>query len=194
MSEKNNRITPDEAREALELIQKTTRQMRRTIAQGGAPYYLILWGAIWILGFGISYLLGPDSRMAGTVWMALSTLGILTSFGIGWKLSQRVRSPQARRIGMLWIFWIVYGILIVTFAKPQSADQMSLLICLLVMMAYVTSGVFYRSRFLIGLGLAITALVVVGYLVVPKLFDLWMAILGGGSLMAAGVYILRFWR
>ena len=194
MNGNDNRITPDEARDALELIQETTRQMRRIVAQGGAPYYLILWGAIWTMGFGTSYFLGPGSKTAGIVWVALSTIGILASFGIGWKLGQRVRSPQGQRIGLLWLFWLFYGILIVTFAKPLSADQMSLLICLLVMMAYVTTGLFYRSRFLIGLGLAITALVVGGYLLVPGFFDLWMAILGGGSLMAAGVYILRFWR
>jgi hypothetical protein len=40
----------------------------------------------------------------------------------------------------------------------------------------------------------VTAFIVIGYLALPDFFNLWMAALGGGSLVAAGLYVLRAWR
>ncbi len=190
----NTPVSPDEAREALNLIETTTRQMRRALAYGGMPYFLIIWGVVWTLGFGASYFLGPNSPQAGMVWMVLDILGAVASFGVGAYLGQRVRSSQGLRIGLYWLAWMFYAALILYFAHPQGGDQISLLISLFAMMGYVSSGLLYRSRFLVSLGLAVTVFIVVGYLLLPSFFNLWMALLGGGSLIAAGIYILRTWR
>jgi len=41
--------------------------------------------------------------------------------------------------------------------------------------------------------LPITALALVGYFLLPDIFYLWMAILGGGGMIALGVYIRSRW-
>ena len=189
-----NPITPDEAREALELIEDTTRQMRRLTAHGGIPFYLVLWGMIWILGFGATHFLGPNSHAVGTVWAVLSLLGLVASFGYGAWLGRRVHYSRGERVGLFWLAWLFYGGLLVYFAHPRSGEQMSLMISLLAMMGYVISGLLYESRFLVVLGLVVTGLIVAGYLLAPDSFNLWMAVLGGGSLVAAGLYIHRAWR
>ncbi len=189
-----NPITPEEAREALQLVEETTRHMRRTLAYGGAPYFMLVWGVVWLLGFGASYFLGPQSSAVKWVWAILDVLGFLATLVIGATMGRKVRSPMGRRLGLAWLTWIVYGYLIVYFAHPQSGDQLSLLISLLVMMGYLTTALFYASRFLAGVALSITALILLGYLVFPAIFNLWMAVWGGGSLIAAGIYILRAWR
>ncbi len=190
----NAPISPDEAREALALVEQTTRQLRRSLAHGGMPYFLIIWGLVWTLGFGATHFLGPTSPKVGIVWNVLVLLGAVASFGVGAYLGKRVHSPQGLQIAFFWLIWIVYSALIVYFARPRTGDQISLLISLLAMMGYVVSGLFYRSRFLAGLGLVVTVVMIIGYLAFPGYFNLWMAALGGGSLIAAGAYILYAWR
>jgi len=190
----NAPISPHEAREALDPLEHTTRQMRRSLAHGGMPYFLIIWGVVWTLGYGATHFLGSASPKTGLVWTGLVLLGTLASSGVGAYLGKRVRSPQGGQIALFWLTWIVYSGLIVHFAHPRTGDQLSLLIALLAMMGYVISGLFYRSRFLAGLGVIVTGIMLVGYLLLPDYFNLWMALLGGGSLIAAGAYILRAWR
>ncbi len=190
----NRTITPEEARQALELVEETTRQLRRSLAHGGMPYFLLIWGIVWTLGFGATHFLGAESPYTGLVWAVLDVLGVAASFAVGTSLGRKIRSSQGRRLGLYWLAWLFYGSLLIYFARPQSGDQLSLLIALLAMMGYVTSGLLYSSRFLTGLGLIVTGLIVAGYLALPALFNLWMALLGGGSLIVAGLYILRAWR
>ncbi len=188
-------ISPEEAREALNLIEHTTQHMRRSLAHGGAPYFLLIWGVVWVLGFGATHFLGANSPTVGLIWMVLDTVGILASFAIGWWISKRMRSPRyGPAVGLYWAAWVVYGALIVYFAHPQSGNQFSVLVALLVMFGYVTTGILYRSTFLAGLGGIMTGFILVGYLLCPAYFNLWMAVLGGGSLIAAGLYILWTWR
>ena len=186
-------ISPAEAREALDLIEATTRQMRRALAHGGMPYFLLIWGLVWTVGFAATHFLGPDSPAVGTLWLVLDALGALASFGVGAYLGRRTPSPRGARIGLYWLVWTLYAALIIAFARPRSGDQLSLLIALFAMMGYVTSGLLYRSRFLVGLGLVVTAFIVVGYLAFPAYFNLWMAFWGGGSLLAAGFYVRWAW-
>jgi hypothetical protein len=42
-------------------------------------------------------------------------------------------------------------------------------------------------------GLIIIALVLTGYFLLPDIFYLWIAILGGGGMIALGVYIRSRW-
>lgn len=188
-------ISPDEAREALELVEVTTRHMRRAVAHGGMPYFLLIWGVVWTLGFGSTHFLGPGSPLAGTVWLVLDVLGIVASLLVGCWIGTRVRSARyGPAVGLFWLAWMVYGALIIYFAQPENDAQFSLLISLFAMFGYVTTGIFYRSRFLSGLGGLVTLFILGGYLLIPAYFDLWMAVLGGGSLIAAGLYMRYAWR
>ncbi len=188
-------ISAEEAREALNLIEATTEHMRRSLAHGGTPYFFLIWGVVWVLGFGADHFLSAHPRTVGIIWAVLDAFGLLASFGVGWWISKRMRSRRyGPSVGLYWLAWVGYGALIVYFAHPASGNQMSLLIALLVMFGYVTTGIFYRSPFLVGLGAALTVLVLAGYLFLPAYYNLWMAVFGGGSLIASGLYILKVWR
>ncbi len=186
-------ITPEEARQALDLIESTSRQMRRLAAYGGMPYFLIVWGIVWVVGFSANYFVA-DPSTRGTIWMALDALGLLGTAYVVWHIHKRgVHWPMGPTVGWFWFAWMVYGALFVYFAQARGT-QLSMLISLWVMFGYVVSGLFYRSRLLITLGLTVTVFIVVGYVALPAYFDLWMAVLGGGSLVVAGVYMLTAWR
>jgi hypothetical protein len=61
------------------------------------------------------------------------------------------------------------------------------------MFGYLVMGL-WLGRFFLWLGLLVTATTLVGYYFVSDYFFLWMALTGGGSLIAAGVFIRKFWR
>ncbi len=187
--------SPEEAREALALVEETTRRMRRALAHGGAPHFLIIWGVVWMLGFGSTHFFGSRDPRSGWAWLVLDSLGVMASFAVGSWLGRRVRSRRGgAMVGLFWLAWLFYAALIIAFARPQSGEQLSLLISLFAMMGYVTTGLLYRSSFISLLGAVVTVFIVIGYLVFPTFFNLWMALLGGGSLVVAGVYVLRRWR
>ena len=188
-------ISPEEARESLELVEATMRQMQRAVVHAGTPYFFLIWGIVWTLGFRSTYFLGPISPLVGIVWAVLDALGVIGSFLVGWWVASRLRHPlYSPTIGLFWLAWIVYGALIVYFARPQSGDQFSLLIALFAMFGYVVSGIILRGRFLIGLGVVLTVVIIAGYLFIPAYYNLWMAVFGGGSLVAAGLYMRYAWR
>ncbi len=186
-------IRSEEAQEALRLVHETQRQMRRLVAAGGAAYYLWLWGVIWVLGFSAEYFLGAGSTV-GWIWAGLDTVGAVLSLMIGWHFGRKLRSSRGTSLGLVWLAWLVYGGLIIYFAQPQDANHLTLLIALLVMLAYVVSGVLYRSAFFVVLGVALTVLTIVGFVLFSGAFSLWMAVVGGGELILAGVYVWRAWR
>lgn len=187
-------ISANEAQEALKLIEATTRQMRRALAHGGTPYFFLIWGTVWLLAFGSTQFLGPESPVAGLIWVVLDILGGIASFVVGWRLSLRLRGhTYGPTIGLFWLAWIVYAALIVYFARPQSGDQLSLLVSLFAMFGYVVMGIMFRSTLIGGLGAVLTLLIIAGYLLIPAYFNLWMAVLGGGSLIGVGLYILYAW-
>lgn len=184
-------ITREEAERALADIHQAMAQARRTIAYGGAPYYMMLWGVIWFLGYlGGQFLPGPQS---GIAWLVLDLFGVVASIWIGYRLSTRVRTPMGPRLGLLWLAMLVYGVLIVWIANPTSSNQLDLLISLVAMLGYVMSGIWIGAR-LSWVGLLVTALAVLGYFLLPAFFSLWMAVLGGGLIFGSGLYIQRTWR
>ena len=188
-------ISPEEARESLELVEATMRQMQRAVVHAGTPYFFLIWGVVWTLGFGSTQVLGPESSLVSVVWMVLDALGAIASFVVGWRVATRLRHPlYSPTIGLFWLTWIAYAALIIYFAQPQSSDQLSLLISLFAMFGYVVTGIFLRSRFLIGLGVALTVVIIGGYLFFLAYYNLWMAVFGGGSLIAVGLYMRYAWR
>ncbi len=196
MSKSHPPLTPDEARQALELIEATARQMRRFAAYGGMAYFLLLWGTVWLLGFGANHFV-QDPAMRGRIWTVLDLLGLAgTGYVVWWlhKTRQGIRWGFGSTLGWFWITWMGYGLLFIYFAQPQDGTLLSMLLSLWAMYGYVVSGLLFRSRLLVGLGLTVTAFIVVGYLALPAYFNLWMALFGGGSLIVAGGYILSSWR
>src|SRR5256885_14003100 len=74
-------LSPLEAQEALRDIAQTGRASATTYGYQHASPHLIVWGVIWLLGYGISYL----RPQYGLVWPVLALIGTAASFWLGWK-------------------------------------------------------------------------------------------------------------
>jgi hypothetical protein len=184
-------VSKHEAQEALEAVQRVSDQMRQSVASGSTPYYMILWGAIWLLGYIGSHF--SQDLIIGWIWIGLVVVGTVVSFVIGLQFRTKMRDGSVRRVMYLWIGLMVYASLTWWIAAPSTGEQASMLIVIFCMFGYVITGLWMEPT-AARVGVITTALAVVGYTFFLPYFYLWMAFLGGGTLILSGVYILRRWK
>ena len=184
-------IEPSEAESALAAVRAADAQMRRALNAYGAAYHFIVWGVIWLIGFSISnFATRLPLAVAMWSWPVLNVIGMVCSWTIGIRMGRTFHNPYGSRIGLLWILFIAYGILGVFFVHPASFQAGSLLLVMYVMLWMSVMGLWLNSA-LVLVSLAVTGLSLVGYFAFPNFFFLWMAFLGGGTMIGTGVYLLR---
>jgi hypothetical protein len=187
-------LSPTEAEEALISIQTMIRKTRRAISSSGAYLFLIVWGVVWLLGFTSSQFLTGST--VGYIWAALDTLGGILSAIIGIRMKKGVRSPSStlsgKRIGLFWLLLWLYCSAAIAIIWPPDVKQLAMLIILFVMVGWIAMSLLL-SMMSTWWGLAFTALALVGYFLLPNFFFLWMAVLGGGGMIALGLHIRSRW-
>ncbi len=187
-------ISPTEAEEALAAIQNMVQKTRRAISASGGYIFLIVWGVIWLLGFMGSQFL--PVKTASYTWMVLDILGGIISAVIGIRMNRGVRSAapitSGKRIAFFWLLLFFYCVAAIGVAWPVEGKQFAMFIILFVGVGWMAMGLLL-SFASIWWGLAITALALIGYFLLPGIFHLWMAILGGGGMIALGLYIRSRW-
>ena len=204
-SENSFSPTPDEARSSLEEIDRIMTQTRKTIGAGRAGPMIILWGAIWVVGFaGAQYF--PDS--VSHLWTGLDIVGVAGSLLLGpWFRRSPVKTSGQWRTGVAWLVLFIYASLWIsllcpwellhrvgsTLVVPVMNRRIAAFISTIPMFGYVIMGL-WLDRFFIWLGALVTVATVIGFYFAGNQFYLWMAITGGGSLIVGGVFIRKFWR
>jgi len=187
-------ISPTEAEEALAAIQTMVQKTRRAISSSGGYIFMIVWGGVWMIGFlGNQFL--PE-KAVGYLWLGLDILGGLLSWVVGAQMNRNIRSASSamsgKRIAWFWILLLFYAAAAIGVAWPVDVKQIAMFIVLFVMIGWLAMGLLL-SFTAVHLTLAITALALVGYFLLPDYFHLMMAILGGGGLIAFGLYIRYRW-
>lgn len=181
----------DEARQALAAIEAVQAHTRRSIHRAGGGAILVTWGAVWLVGWLCSqFVTGP---LVGLLWMALDVAGIAGTLLVVRRVARRVHDPLGPRIGALWLALMIFIVLMLWIAAPIEPLQVGALIALAVMFGYAVMGL-WLDRVFLWIAVAVTAIILVGYLALPAWFGLWMAIAGGGALAGSGLYIQRGWR
>jgi hypothetical protein len=187
-------ISPSEAEETLAAIQTIAQKTRHSIASGGMYITLIVTGFVWLVGFLATQFL--TGAIVATIWTGMSILGSLVGIILGFRLAPRVRNPSAgaaaRRATIFWLLLILYGIAIIFIARPADGKQATLFIILFIMIGQLSMGLLI-SFSSVWWALPVTALALIGYFLLPGIFYLWMAILGGGGMIAFGLYIRSRW-
>jgi hypothetical protein len=196
-------ISKQEAQESLNEIESVINETRRAIASGASSSILVLWGFVWVVGYSVTQFF-PD--WAGLAWMPLVSIGAFGSWYLG-RQRPSMRSENGGRIGAFWFILFAYAglwlFLLHPAHLPSGAEwahyqpindrQVSAFIATVPMFAYVVGGL-WLGRFFVFLGALITVTTVLGYVLLPGWFYLWMAFTGGGSLIASGLYIRNAWK
>ncbi len=187
-------ISPSEAEEALAAIQAMAQKTRQSIASSNAHISLIVTGGVWLIGFICTQFLSGETLVA--IWIGLSILGSVLATYLSIRTGKRVHSPSAaataKRIGLIWLLLAVYCAAAIAVAWPMDGKQLTTLIVLFVVVAWLVMGLLL-SFTSVWPGLLIIALVLTGYFLLPGIFYLWMGLLGGGGMIMLGLYIRFRW-
>ena len=204
-------VNPEEARDMLGQAEDAGARTRRMIAYGGGDVLFILWGVIWLIGFLGTHVFtsgwlvtGQAVGLAtGVSWAVLVTIGVVTSI-VHERSHMPVRSQAGAAVGIMW--WLLYMYvwlwigLLHPFIRVQGHEQsqqlfkhMGAIAATIPMFAYVIFGLFFE-RYMLWIGLVVTALTVLGVYLLQPYFWLWMAVTGGGTLIGAGIYARVRWR
>ncbi len=188
------KVSPTEAEEALADIQSIMQKTRQSIASSNVHISLIVTGSVWMIGFLCTQFL--SGAIVAYIWIGLSILGSTLASILSMRTSKRVHSPTAaataKRIGLTWVLLAVFCAAAIVVAWPLDGKQLTVFIILFVMIGWLEMGLLL-SIISIWPGLIIIALILVGYFLLPDIFYLWIAILGGGGMIALGLYIRSRW-
>lgn len=192
-----------EAEAVLKEIALVSEKTKRAISTGPAPEILMLWGIVWLLGYG-SVQFAP--RFVGVIWPVLAVVGSLASIWMGFRHSRRVSNidgtadPNLKRIVWFWLVLILYAVVWIVILNPAGGErsgaaisrQVSAFFTTIAMFAYVVGGLWI-GRFYIWLGLGVTLVTLVGLFGFPAYFWIGMAVFGGGALLLSGLHMRRTW-
>jgi hypothetical protein len=164
---------------------------RSALAHGyrGASGFLILWGVVWAV-MDIGYFLGPQS--GGLLSLAGDVVGIGGSVILGARM-RRARPGGYPMRGVLSALTValaigLFGLGISAVMTIQTADQGQAIAGLAVGCVYVALGASQGFR-LSAVGLGMVALTLGGWFFARDQFMLWMAVAGGGGLVASGLWL-----
>lgn len=181
-------ISSDQALDALAQVQDAQRRISIQIGYGhGAPHFL-QWGVIWMVGFTLSYLY---PAYAGRLWLVLDTAGLVGSVLIARHYRvQGSRSSSAIMWRLVALALTCVGFMVASYAifQPQQAAQFAVFPALLFAVIYIGVGLWRGMRWVVA-GLLLAALALVGYFLLSQYLMLWMAVVGGGTLLMTGFWL-----
>jgi len=190
-------ISQEEARASLSSVRDATVRAHRAIASAYTNPLLILWGMLWIIAYTATHFY---LSYAFRIFTAMAVVGGLGTAVIVWIFHskgpiQETSGPKLNwRVTIFWILLCVYIPVWLFLLAPFSGIQCNAFICTASMFAYIVMGLWFDNRFMIVLGLALTAATLVGFYILRDFYCLWMAFVGGGTLLGTGLYIRLRWR
>ncbi len=192
-------ISPGQAADSLRQIERTQKRSAEAQEYAHASPQFILWGLIWMAGYTGSYLM-PDYgfvRGINWLWFGLCLIGVAGSTILG-RRRYRHLTPDAiargKAIGFRWgmTMFVFYVFLFAVFAvmRPRNPMVSGAFIPLLIAAIYSVWGIWQGARFLYA-GIALAILTLAGWFYLYPYFLPWMAGVGGGSLILAGLWLRK---
>lgn len=189
-------LTPDQASDSLKEIQRTIRRSSEAHQYANASPGFILWGVIWIIGYAGSDLLPRylGWRSLNWLWFFLTIIGVAFSFAIGRHqksragIGTRTSGISRRWFASIFTLWM-FASASIAVLRPTNPLAVSAFIPLMVATVYALLG-WGGLRFLYA-GIAVAVLTLGGFFWLPQYFLLWMAAVGGGSLVLVGLWLRK---
>lgn len=147
-----------------------------------APHFLI-WGILWAVGYSLANF---SPKHMAAIWSVIVPIGVASGFA----------AMRARGAGFAWRYGAAAAAVLVFFCTtlavmwPVSDRQIAAFIPLFVALAYVLRGIWSGPRHVVA-GILVATLTLAGFFLLEKHFFLWMAAVGGGSLILAGAWLRR---
>ncbi|MGH6871640.1 MAG: hypothetical protein ACREHE_09045 [Rhizomicrobium sp.] len=178
-------ITPQEAAETLKDIAATERRTVSTLGYHMAWPHLVLWGCVWIVGYG-AMALGVKWPY---LWLVLSSLGSAGSFAIGYAMSRGNTKPMDWRY--VATFLAIFAFISAEFSiiPPRTDAQFGAYFPILVALYYVLIGIWMRGWRMLVLGVLLALFTLICFFHAREHFYFWMAGVGGFGLVLGGLWL-----
>jgi hypothetical protein len=190
-------VSRDEAAQALEEIGRAGSRMRRLGLYADIAPMFVLWGLIWLGANLVSEFAPAHASRAWLIGMVVGVpLTIFLTVRQGRRTGARIRQAGGdgralgNRMALLGVtgFWFFVSVMFIV--SPLSARQQDAFISLFFAAAYSFGGLWGGWR-LYAIGAVTAAAVMFGFLALQQHFFLWMAVVGGGSLLAGGLWLRK---
>lgn len=182
-------IDPNDARTSLDDIAAVERLTYQAITYDHSSFQFIWWGVLVFCGYLWTFLSTEHARLG---WIVIAAAGVSGSFA----LRRLRRTPSSRdsklgqRLGYAQLAVIGFGLVLAWLISPISDRQLEAFWPTLVMFCHVLAGIWLGRFFLLS-GIAVTALIVIGYIWSGPWYPLWLAVSVGGGLIASGLWLRR---
>lgn len=175
-------LTPNEAADALRDIETAGRRSGEAFGYRTSAPYFILWGVVWIVGYSASDFL---PRYAGFIW-----LGLIAAAAVASAFTRRKGAATRGGWRNLALVGIVASFITLTYTImwPVSPNQQTAFVPLLLAAVYSGMGLWLGVRYIVA-GVAVAVLTLTGFYEIHTHYNLWMAAVGGGGLVLAGLWL-----
>lgn len=178
-------LSSEQASQALREVEAISHRSSQLYRYQRFAPMLVLWGVIWLVGFALTHFF--PSR-ASEIWLPLDVIGIAGCIFLGRRGKANASNGTSWRWLASALAVVAFYIVVLNVFQPFSGEKSAVLISLIVALFYFLSGLWIGSRLAVT-GFALAVLTLVGYYLLPAYFLLWMAVVGGGALILAGVWL-----
>lgn len=181
-------LSSEEAAASLNQAEEARRRSTELYFYHRSSPHLIMWGIIWILGYGGT---GLFPRYGWDLWMGLIVVGC-----IGGMMLSRYRKPDvctsgpyAWRMGALWAIILFFVFATYAILEPHSGRQYCAYPALITGCVYMAVGLWRGLRYVIS-GIVVVTLTLVGYFYIGQVFSIffWFAAVGGCAMILTGLW------
>jgi len=183
-------MNPQDAAAALSEVEQTQWRSSRSLGYRIASRHMILWGAVWLVGYSLMGVLAADDWWK--IWLPADLVGVGGSMWIG--LSRSGRNPAAR--GETWrslalsaLGGVFLGVVYLLF-QPRTVEIYQVFPAIIVGGLYTCIGLFRMPRFL-AIGVWIFAAALVGHVFMKPWLALWLAGAVGGAMILGGFWLRK---
>lgn len=179
-------LSPTEAADTLRDINQTEQHSSTLRGYQKSSPYLILWGVIWFIGYGISY---ARPHWEQNAWPILALIGTIGSFVIGIRSRPSGKAEGGWRYAATFAAVILFIAALFAVMPPQTPAQVGAFFPILVALFYSLIGIWTYGWRILVTGVVIAALTLIGFFYLPAYFTLWMMVVGGGGLILGGIWL-----
>jgi hypothetical protein len=178
-------VTQEDAVASLRLADEAEKRSRVLRGYQSAAPHLIVWGCVYAATYMFSYFY---PRQSGLAWLIVVPLALAGDMVIAWR--DRAGRTGWTMVPVLIIAFVAFVIATGAIMRPRDPRQMGAFVPLAVAWAYIAMGTRLGHR-IMWLGIALGALTLFGFFALQAWFLLWMAAVGGGTLVISGLWMRR---
>jgi hypothetical protein len=180
-------ISRNDAAAALQDVERATGRSRQLRGYRAAGPILMVWGLIWILGYGAMGSLSP--QYWGQVWLVLNGVGAIATVLMMRNARDGVEGSRGDwRAGVAAVAGAVFVASTFIVFQPQTIEPFIAFPGLVVGVLYVVIGILLMPRMAV-IGLLISAATMIGFFAFQPWLAFWMAAVGGGGLLLGGLWM-----